>query len=107
MLCANYIHFESPAKKYGCHKNKMKKKGNAIGFLLLFFNVELLDHSIDYCFSTCPFHGFVSQKQKKKKLLIISSVSLLCFVWTTGPHDTFPHASPSHTLFYCVLYADG
>ena len=21
---------------------------------------------------------------------------MLCFVWTTGPHDTFPHASPYH-----------
>ena len=28
-------------------------------------------------------------------------------MWTTRPHDTFPHASPSHTLFCCILYVDG
>ena len=43
----------------------------------------------------------------EQKLLIILSVSVLCFVRTTGPHDTFPHASPSHTLFCCIIYANG
>ena len=38
----------------------------------------------------------------EQKLLIILSVSVLCFVWTTRPHDTFSHANPSHTLFCCI-----
>ena len=30
---------------------------------------------------------------------------MLCFVWTTGPHDTFPHASPYHNsvVFYMQM----
>ena len=41
----------------------------------------------------------------EQKLLIILSVSVLCFVWTTGPHDTFPHASPYHNsvVFYMQM----
>ena len=55
-----------------------------------------------FCF---PF-PWVCLPKTEQNFLIILSVSVLCFVWTTGPHDTFPHASPSHTLFCCVLYAD-